>query len=86
MTNTEFVSYVMDIGGQTGAMKQMVIMQAIPEYCKQIIEQKDELLRKEEEDAKNGWIHTISISDWIAAAEEILAMFNKRQHGVEIGK
>ena len=77
MTNIEFVQYVMEIGGTTGEMKQMVIMQAIPEYCQQVIDQKEELLKKEEEDLKEGNVAMISTTAWIAAAEEIKEMFSE---------
>ena len=78
MTNTEFVQYVMEIGGQTGAMKEMVIMQGIPQHCQEIIDQEEELLKEEKENEEKGQRSIISVSGWIAAAKEIKEMFDKR--------
>ena len=79
MSNDEFIQHVMTIGGQTGPMKQIVIMQAIPKYCEQIVAKKDEMLAQDKEDVKNGKIGIISIPAWIAAAEEILEMFEDKK-------
>lgn len=78
MNNVEFVQYVMESAGITGPMKQMFIMQAIPQYCKQVIAEKDKLLAQAEKDEAEGKLSVISIPAWIASAEEILALFDKK--------
>ena len=71
MTNSEFLYYLMEIGGRTGAMKQLFIMDAIPKWCKYVIDHKDEVLNSMNMTILDG-------PSWIAAAEEIIEMFDKK--------
>lgn len=76
MTNTQFIHYVMEIGGRTGAMKQLLIVDAIQKACDEVIESSDELLKAEEETIAKGKMPLISVNGYIEAAKEIKELFD----------
>lgn len=78
MTNTEFMVYVMQIGGRTGALKQAMITQAVHEYVDKVVKDKEELLKEEQELKAQGKIPFISYSGWVACAEELKELFDEK--------
>lgn len=78
-SNTEFLEYVMTIGGRTGAMKQLVIMDVLEKGVDNIIEAQDELLEIEDKMEAEGKTPIISYRAWVEAAKEIKEMFEQRR-------
>jgi hypothetical protein len=70
MTNAEFLYCLMEIGGKTGAMKQLFIMDGLPKWCRYIIENEEAVLKQMEGSMVHG-------PAWIGAAKEIADEFEK---------
>jgi hypothetical protein len=78
MNNTEFVEYLMTIGGITGSLKQMFIIEAIAHYAADIIEDEAVIIAQEDEDMKNGKRGLINMRAWVRCANELQDLIAKR--------
>jgi hypothetical protein len=79
MTSEQLVNNFMN-HSKYGALSPMFVMQAIETLADQVIAQKEELLKANEEDEKAGRISIVSIPAWIGVAEEIKAkLINNRK-------
>lgn len=66
-TNVELVTDIMQIGGRTGAMKQLVIMTAIEHYV--------DLIIKDEERIIEEWADGLIVPEsWVESCKEIKEM------------
>jgi hypothetical protein len=72
MTNTQLVKHIMDIGGRTGAMKQIVMMHVIRQGAAQIVKDEKAIMASE----ADAW-NFIDKRAWIEAAKEIVEMLNE---------
>lgn len=79
MNNTELVEHLMTIGGRTGMMKQIFIMQAIEHHVTEIMEDAEELIAEETENEKNGKRSIISMKAYVEAAKEIRKITDNRK-------
>ena len=70
-TNAEFMYWLMETGGRTGAMKQMFIIEAIRKWAEYIIKNEDVVLAQME----GSMIHGPA---WINAAKEIKEELSKK--------
>lgn len=71
-TNTDLVKHIMEIGGTTGAMKQLVIMHIIRQGAQNIIDSADAI-----RESKEGAWSFIDRESWIKAAEEIIDLLDQ---------
>lgn len=74
-TNEELISDLMNFSPY-GALCQGFIMQALGDFCKRVITDKEELIEKEKQDVKDGKISIISNGAWVGIAEDIDAKMN----------
>ena len=78
MTNEDLILEVMNYS-KYGALSQAFVMQALEAQCDAVIEQKEELIKEQEESIKNGKIPFVNIHSWIGVAEETKELFKKRR-------
>lgn len=78
MTNEDLILKAMN-HSKYGALSQAFVMQALEAQCDAVIEQKEELIKEQEENIKNGKIPFINIHSWIGIAEETKELFKKRR-------
>lgn len=77
MNNVELMEYILTIGGKTGALKVMVVFNELRNGVKEVVDNKEELLREQKEQEADGKISIISNSAYIAACEEILGYLDE---------
>jgi len=70
MTNTEFLSHIMDHGSKHGALVQMVIMDCLQKGLDNYINNKDAILEQAEADRKAGRFSFVNMEAWVACCEE----------------
>ena len=82
-SNEEFMHDIMNYSPY-GALCQPFIIQAIEEYCKIIIAEKDEILKaaekKRKENRKKGKISIVNQEAWVGIAEDIHARIQEKYH------
>jgi len=54
-----------------GALSQIMVMQALEHYTQEIIRDEEEILKKVEEDKKDGKRAFVNMESWIGVAKEI---------------
>ena len=69
-TNEDLVRDLMNYSPY-GALCQPFIMQAIREYAQEVVDEEENLLKKEKEDESNGRISIISTGAWVGIAKDI---------------
>ena len=79
MNNSEFVNHIMTIGGITGALKQMFVLEAIAHYVTDILDDEEVIIAQEDEDIKNGKRGIINMRAWVRCAYEIEDLQAKRK-------
>jgi len=75
-TNEDLVIDLMNYSPY-GALCQSFIIQAIQSFAGNVISNKEELIRDEEEMKKNGRISLVSHEAWVGIAEDINERMNK---------
>ena len=75
-TNEDLVRDLMNYSPY-GALCQPFIIQAIREYAKEVVDDEENLLKKEKEDEANGMISIISTGSWIGIAKDIIERMDK---------
>jgi len=78
-TNEDFMYDIMNFSPY-GALCQPFIIQAIEEYCKIIIAEKDEILKVAEKNRKKGKISIVNQEAWVGIAEDIHARIQEKYH------
>lgn len=78
MNNEEFLNHIMTIGGITGSLKQIFVIEAIALYADDIIEKEFSLITQEDEDIKNGKRSMVNMRAWVRCAKEIKDLLAKR--------
>ena len=54
-----------------GGLSQAFIIQGIQYYCEKVLEDKEKLLKEQEENEKNGKIGIVSNTAWVGLAEDV---------------
>ena len=78
MTNKDLILKVMN-HSKYGALSQAFVMQALEAQCDAVIKNKEELIKEQEENIKNGKMPFINIHSWIGVAEETKKIFEERR-------
>lgn len=76
MNNTELVEHLMTIGGRTGMMKQIFIMNAIETHLKDVIDNGDAMIA---EDDAEGRRSLIDMRSYVEAAKEVSEIMESRK-------
>lgn len=77
MNNEEFMSNLMNFSPY-GALCQAFIIQALDEYCKIVIAEKDEILKVADKNEKKGKVSIVNQRAWVGIAEDIHARMKEK--------
>jgi len=72
MTNTEFLTHLMDGYSKYGALVQMVVIDCLQKALNEYIENEDMILEEAEAMRESGRISLINMEAWVACCKETL--------------
>ena len=72
MTNTEFLTHLMDGYSKYGALVQMVVIDCLQRGLNEYIENEDMILEEAEAMRESGRISLINMEAWVACCKETL--------------
>jgi len=72
MTNTEFLTHLMDGYSKYGALVQMVVIDCLQKGLNEYIENEDMILEEAEAMRESGRISLINMEAWVACCKETL--------------
>tara|TARA_R100001440_G_scaffold719_9_gene2342 strand:+ start:232 stop:501 length:270 start_codon:yes stop_codon:yes gene_type:complete len=78
MTNTEFVTHLMDYGSKYGPMVQMVVIDCLQKGLNEYIQAEDEIIAKMREDEANGRYSFVNMESWIGCCKETKERMNEK--------